>query len=111
MTVPVGAAGVRGLGGRGYLAYAATGGVGGVGRMAAPGGVLGAAYGLKPEKRAEDKLYDLLPGMELTPLNPSAMGLKLPEIKHPPQVSGHAPGERWHPIGRRQSRSFRGDTE
>uniref|UniRef100_A0A8C5ASI7 Apobec1 complementation factor n=1 Tax=Gadus morhua TaxID=8049 RepID=A0A8C5ASI7_GADMO len=68
MTVPVGAAGVRGLGGRGYLAYAAAGGVGGA------------------DKRAEDKLYDLLPGMELTPLNPSAMGLKLPEIKHPPQV-------------------------
>ncbi|CAL8381353.1 APOBEC1 complementation factor isoform X1 [Gadus morhua] len=86
MTVPVGAAGVRGLGGRGYLAYAAAGGVGGVGRMVAPGGGMGAAYGLKADKRAEDKLYDLLPGMELTPLNPSAMGLKLPEIKHPPQV-------------------------
>ncbi|XP_059892903.1 APOBEC1 complementation factor isoform X2 [Gadus macrocephalus] len=81
-----GAAGVRGLGGRGYLAYAAAGGVGGVGRMVAPGGGMGAAYGLKADKRAEDKLYDLLPGMELTPLNPSAMGLKLPEIKHPPQV-------------------------
>ncbi|XP_056432420.1 APOBEC1 complementation factor-like isoform X1 [Gadus chalcogrammus] len=86
MTVPVGAAGVRGLGGRGYLAYAAAGGVGGVGRMVAPGGGMGAAYGLKADKRAEDKLYDLLPGMELTPLNPSAIGLKLPEIKHPPQV-------------------------
>ncbi|CAL8302554.1 unnamed protein product [Lota lota] len=86
MTVPVGAAGVRGLGGRGYLAYAAAGGVGGVGRMAAAGGGVGTTYGLKAEKRAEDKLYDLLPGMELTPLNTSAMGLKLPEIKHPPQV-------------------------
>ncbi|KAK0142600.1 APOBEC1 complementation factor [Merluccius polli] len=85
MTVPVGAAGVRGLGGRGYLAYAAGGGVG-VGRVAAAGGGVGATYGLKAEKRPEDKLYDLLPGMELTPMNPSAMGLKPPGIKHPPQL-------------------------
>ncbi|CAL8284108.1 unnamed protein product [Merluccius merluccius] len=85
MTVPVGAAGVRGLGGRGYLAYAAGGGVG-VGRMAAAAAGVGATYGLKAEKRPEDKLYDLLPGMELTPMNPSAMGLKPPGIKHPPQL-------------------------
>ncbi|KAM6951813.1 APOBEC1 complementation factor isoform 2-T2 [Aplochiton taeniatus] len=66
-----GAAGVRGLGGRGYLAYA------GAGRG-------GAAYQLKADKRAEDKLYDLLPGMELTPMNP--VSLKPPGIKHAPQI-------------------------
>ncbi|XP_040033256.1 APOBEC1 complementation factor isoform X1 [Gasterosteus aculeatus] len=65
MTVPVGAAGVRGLGGRGYLAYAAGIGAGG-----------GASYSLKADKQVEEKLYDLLPGMELTPMNPGAMNLK-----------------------------------
>ncbi|KAL6095371.1 a1cf [Pungitius sinensis] len=65
MTVPVGAAGVRGLGGRGYLAYAAGIGAGG-----------SASYSLKADKQAEEKLYDLLPGMELTPMNPGAMNLK-----------------------------------
>ncbi|KAM4624296.1 APOBEC1 complementation factor isoform 1-T1 [Polymixia lowei] len=79
MTVPVGAAGVRGLGGRGYLAYAAGGGA--MGR-----GGAGATYGLKAEKRPEDKLYDLLPGMELTPMNPAAMALKPPGMKHAPQI-------------------------
>ncbi|XP_056152853.1 APOBEC1 complementation factor [Lampris incognitus] len=79
MTVPVGAAGVRGLGGRGYLTYAT--GSGAIGR-----GASGATYGLKPEKRPEEKLYDLLPGMELTPMNPAAMALKLPGIKHAPQI-------------------------
>ncbi|XP_061564558.1 APOBEC1 complementation factor isoform X2 [Cololabis saira] len=64
-----GAAGVRGLGGRGYLAYAA--GAGAVGR-----GGGGGSYGLKVDKHAEEKLYDLLPGMELTPMNPTAMSLK-----------------------------------
>ena len=72
MNMPVGAAGVRGLGGRGYLAYA------GLGR-----GV--SAYPLKVDKRPEDKLYDLLPGMELTPL--SGGGLKPQAIKHAPQVT------------------------
>ncbi|XP_033880304.3 APOBEC1 complementation factor-like isoform X1 [Acipenser ruthenus] len=71
MTVPVGAAGVRGLGGRGYLAYA------GFGRGFA-------GYQLKAGKRGEDKLYDLLPGMELTPMNP--VTLKPPGIKHAPQI-------------------------
>lgn len=71
MNVPVGAAGVRGLGGRGYLAYA------GVGRGCA-------AYPLKADKRPDDKLYDLLPGMELTPMNP--VTLKPQGIKHAPQV-------------------------
>ncbi|XP_077958811.1 APOBEC1 complementation factor isoform X6 [Gasterosteus aculeatus] len=60
-----GAAGVRGLGGRGYLAYAAGIGAGG-----------GASYSLKADKQVEEKLYDLLPGMELTPMNPGAMNLK-----------------------------------
>ncbi|KAJ8366136.1 hypothetical protein SKAU_G00149670 [Synaphobranchus kaupii] len=69
MNVPVGAAGVRGLGGRGYLAYA------GMGRGCA-------AYQLKTDKRPEDKLYDLLPGMELTPMNP--VTLKPQGIKHAP---------------------------
>uniref|UniRef100_A0AAY5KJE6 APOBEC1 complementation factor n=1 Tax=Esox lucius TaxID=8010 RepID=A0AAY5KJE6_ESOLU len=55
-----GAAGVRGMGGRGYLAYA------GVGRGCA-------TYQLKTEKRHDDKLFDLLPGMELTPLNPVSL--------------------------------------
>ncbi|KAM6897160.1 APOBEC1 complementation factor isoform 2-T2 [Xenentodon cancila] len=64
-----GAAGVRGLGGRGYLAYAA--GAGAVGR-----GSGGSSYGLKVDKHVEEKLYDLLPGMELTPMNPTAMSLK-----------------------------------
>uniref|UniRef100_A0A8C9XB79 APOBEC1 complementation factor n=1 Tax=Sander lucioperca TaxID=283035 RepID=A0A8C9XB79_SANLU len=77
MTVPVGAAGVRGLGGRGYLAYAS--GVGAVGGA-------GASYGLKADKQAEEKLYDLLPGMELTPMNPGAMSLKAAAIKPAPQV-------------------------
>ncbi|KAJ3607756.1 hypothetical protein NHX12_024807 [Muraenolepis orangiensis] len=83
-----GAAGVRGLGGRGYLAYAAgcVSGMGRVGPVGRLGAGLGPAYGLKTDKRPEDKLYDLLPGMELTPMNPSAMGLKPPGIKHPPQV-------------------------
>ncbi|XP_023125973.1 APOBEC1 complementation factor isoform X1 [Amphiprion ocellaris] len=78
MTVPVGAAGVRGLGGRGYLAYAAGGGA--VGR----GG--GASYGLKVDKQPEEKLYDLLPGMELTPMNPAAMSMKATAIKPATQV-------------------------
>ncbi|KAB1271761.1 APOBEC1 complementation factor [Camelus dromedarius] len=67
MNVPVGAAGVRGLGGRGYLAY--TG--------------LGRGYQVKGDKR-EDKLYDLLPGMELTPMNP--VTLKPQGIKLAPQI-------------------------
>ncbi|NXI42972.1 A1CF factor, partial [Galbula dea] len=68
MNVPVGAAGVRGLGGRGYLAY--TG--------------LGRGYQLKGEKRGEEKLYDLLPGMELTPMN--HVTLKPQGIKLAPQI-------------------------
>ncbi|NXE93038.1 A1CF factor, partial [Menura novaehollandiae] len=68
MNVPVGAAGVRGLGGRGYLAY--------------PG--LGRGYHLKGDKRGEDKLYDLLPGMELTPMN--HVTLKPQGIKLAPQI-------------------------
>ncbi|XP_068080798.1 APOBEC1 complementation factor isoform X1 [Danio rerio] len=71
MNVPVGAAGVRGLGGRGYLAYA------GVGRGCG-------TYQLKTDKRPDDKLYDLLPGMELTPMNP--VTLKPQGIKHAPQI-------------------------
>uniref|UniRef100_A0AAY4D1A6 APOBEC1 complementation factor n=1 Tax=Denticeps clupeoides TaxID=299321 RepID=A0AAY4D1A6_9TELE len=71
MNVPVGAAGVRGLGGRGYLAYA------GVGRGCS-------AYQLKADKRPDDKLYDLLPGMELTPL--STVALKPQGLKHAPQI-------------------------
>ncbi|XP_067285234.1 APOBEC1 complementation factor isoform X6 [Pseudorasbora parva] len=71
MNVPVGAAGVRGLGGRGYLAYA------GVGRGCT-------TYQLKTDKRPDDKLYDLLPGMELTPMNP--VTLKPQGIKHAPQI-------------------------
>uniref|UniRef100_A0A8C6I2P5 APOBEC1 complementation factor n=1 Tax=Mus spicilegus TaxID=10103 RepID=A0A8C6I2P5_MUSSI len=67
MNVPVGAAGVRGLGGRGYLAY--TG--------------LGRGYHVKGDKR-EDKLYDLLPGMELTPMN--TVSLKPQGIKLAPQI-------------------------
>lgn len=78
MTVPVGAAGVRGLGGRGYLAYAA--GSGAVGRG---GGGGGASYGLKADKQQEEKLYDLLPGMELTPMTPN---LKATAVKPAPQV-------------------------
>ncbi|XP_051967938.1 APOBEC1 complementation factor isoform X2 [Xyrauchen texanus] len=66
-----GAAGVRGLGGRGYLAYA------GVGRGCT-------TYQLKTDKRLDDKLYDLLPGMELTPMNP--VTLKHQGIKHAPQI-------------------------
>ncbi|XP_041694404.1 APOBEC1 complementation factor isoform X1 [Coregonus clupeaformis] len=69
MNVPVGAAGVRGMGGRGYLAYA------GLGRGCA-------TYQLKTDKRPDDKLFDLLPGMELTPMNP----VKPPSIKHTPQI-------------------------
>ncbi|XP_068957910.1 APOBEC1 complementation factor isoform X2 [Petaurus breviceps papuanus] len=68
MNVPVGAAGVRGLGGRGYLAY--------------PG--RGRGYQVKGDKRGEDKLYDILPGMELTPMNP--VTLKPQGIKLAPQV-------------------------
>ncbi|XP_064001718.1 APOBEC1 complementation factor isoform X1 [Pogoniulus pusillus] len=68
MSVPVGAAGVRGLGGRGYLAYAG----------------LGRGYQLKGEKRGEEKLYDLLPGMELTPMN--HVTLKPQGIKLAPQI-------------------------
>ncbi|NXJ28041.1 A1CF factor, partial [Dicrurus megarhynchus] len=68
MNVPVGAAGVRGLGGRGYLAY--------------PG--LGRGYHLKGDKRGEEKLYDLLPGMELTPMN--HISLKPQAIKLAPQI-------------------------
>ncbi|KAM4775105.1 APOBEC1 complementation factor isoform 2-T2 [Cyanocitta cristata] len=63
-----GAAGVRGLGGRGYLAY--------------PG--LGRGYHLKGDKRGEEKLYDLLPGMELTPMN--HVTLKPQGIKLAPQI-------------------------
>ncbi|XP_072095825.1 APOBEC1 complementation factor isoform X3 [Mobula birostris] len=66
-----GAAGVRGLGGRGYLAYT------GIGRGYA-------GYHVKTDKRQEEKLYDLLPGMELTPTNP--VTLKPQGIKHPSQV-------------------------
>ncbi|XP_047183656.1 APOBEC1 complementation factor isoform X2 [Scophthalmus maximus] len=72
-----GAAGVRGLGGRGYLAYAAGGGAMGRGIS----GAGGTSYGLKAEKQTEEKLYDLLPGMELTP-----MSLKAAAIKPAPQV-------------------------
>lgn len=86
MTLPVGAAGVRGLGGRGYLAYAS--GVGAVGR----GSGSSATYGLKADKQAEEKLYDLLPGMELTPMNPAAMNLKAAAIKPAPQVMLHLAG-------------------
>ncbi|NXK69719.1 A1CF factor, partial [Sylvietta virens] len=68
MNVPVGAAGVRGLGGRGYLAF--------------PG--LGRGYHLKGDKRGEEKLYDLLPGMELTPMN--HVMLKPQGIKLAPQI-------------------------
>ncbi|KAM9426266.1 APOBEC1 complementation factor isoform 2-T2 [Pholidichthys leucotaenia] len=78
-----GAAGVRGLGGRGYLAYA--GGTGAMGR-GGNSGAGSASYGLKVDKQVEEKLYDLLPGMELTPMNPAAMNLKGPAIKPAPQV-------------------------
>ncbi|KAI7797249.1 APOBEC1 complementation factor [Triplophysa rosa] len=71
MNVPVGAAGVRGLGGRGYLAYT------GVGHGCT-------TYQLKTDKRPDDKLYDLLPGMELTPMTP--VTLKPQGIKHAPQI-------------------------
>lgn len=71
MSVPVGAAGVRGLGGRGYLAYT------GLGR-----GCVG--YHVKGDKRGEEKLYDILPGMELTPM--SAVALKPQGMKLAPQV-------------------------
>uniref|UniRef100_A0A3P8Q8I8 APOBEC1 complementation factor n=1 Tax=Astatotilapia calliptera TaxID=8154 RepID=A0A3P8Q8I8_ASTCA len=73
-----GAAGVRGLGGRGYLAYAAGGGA-----MGRGGGGGGASYGLKADKQQEEKLYDLLPGMELTPMTPN---LKATAVKPAPQV-------------------------
>ncbi|XP_070608361.1 APOBEC1 complementation factor isoform X2 [Erythrolamprus reginae] len=63
-----GAAGIRGVGGRGYLANPA----------------LGRGYQLKGEKRGEDKLYDLLPGMELTPMN--HVSLKPQGIKLAPQI-------------------------
>ncbi|XP_062927674.1 APOBEC1 complementation factor isoform X5 [Mobula hypostoma] len=41
-------------------------------------------YHVKMDKRQEEKLYDLLPGMELTPTNP--VTLKPQGIKHPSQV-------------------------
>ncbi|XP_078269310.1 APOBEC1 complementation factor isoform X2 [Rhinoraja longicauda] len=66
-----GAAGIRGLGGRGYLAYT------GIGRGYA-------GYHVKVDKRQEEKLYDLLPGMELTPTNP--VTLKTQGLKHPSQI-------------------------
>ncbi|XP_078079731.1 APOBEC1 complementation factor isoform X2 [Mustelus asterias] len=66
-----GAAGVRGLGGRGYLAYT------GIGRGYA-------GYHVKADKRQEEKLYDLLPGMELTPTNP--VTLKPQGMKHSSQI-------------------------
>ncbi|XP_077595373.1 APOBEC1 complementation factor isoform X2 [Stigmatopora nigra] len=70
-----GAAGVRGLGGRGYLSYA--------------GG--GNRQGPLPKRGAggagdDDKLYDLLPGMELTPVTPSAVGPEAAALKPAPQV-------------------------
>ncbi|KAM8924500.1 APOBEC1 complementation factor isoform 1-T1 [Pelodytes ibericus] len=71
MSVPVGAAGVRGLGGRGYLAYT------GLGR-----GCVG--YQMKGDKRGDEKLYDILPGMELTPMN--TVALKPQGIKLAPQI-------------------------
>ncbi|XP_061886559.1 APOBEC1 complementation factor-like isoform X2 [Entelurus aequoreus] len=73
-----GAAGVRGLGGRGYLSYAAAGGA------ACREG--GASFGAKADKPAEEKLYDLLPGMELTPIAPATMSIKVGAIKPAPQV-------------------------
>lgn len=42
--------------------------------------------GLKPDKQPDEKLYDLLPGMELTPMSPAAMSLKAAGIKPAPQV-------------------------
>ncbi|XP_024913200.1 APOBEC1 complementation factor isoform X2 [Cynoglossus semilaevis] len=74
-----GAAGERGLGGRGYLAYTTGGGV--VGRGTVGNGAGGPSYSLKADKQTEEKLYDLLPGMELTPLS-----LKAAAIKPAPQV-------------------------
>ncbi|XP_072279338.1 APOBEC1 complementation factor isoform X1 [Pyxicephalus adspersus] len=71
MSVPVGAAGVRGLGGRGYLAYT------GLGR-----GCFG--YQMKGDKRGDEKLYDILPGMEITPM--STVALKPQAMKPAPQV-------------------------
>lgn len=60
MSVPVGAAGVRGLP-RAYLA--------GGGAAARTGVSSSPAYNVKLDsKQNQDKLYDLLPGMELTPL-------------------------------------------
>ncbi|XP_067858670.1 APOBEC1 complementation factor isoform X5 [Heptranchias perlo] len=41
-------------------------------------------YHMKADKRQEEKLYDLLPGMELTPTNP--VTLKPQGIKHPSQI-------------------------
>lgn len=66
-----GAAGVRGLGGRGYLAYT------GLGRGYA-------GFQMKGDKRADDKLYDILPGMELTPM--TTVALKPQGIKLGPQI-------------------------
>ncbi|XP_078499039.1 APOBEC1 complementation factor isoform X1 [Lissotriton helveticus] len=71
MSVPVGAAGVRGLGGRGYLAYT------GLGR-GYPG------YQVKGDKRGDDKLFDILPGMEITPMN--TVSLKPQGIKQATQI-------------------------
>ncbi|XP_013404611.1 APOBEC1 complementation factor isoform X2 [Lingula anatina] len=59
-----GAAGSRGAGGRGYMAYMQRGG-----------------YRKQP---VEDRLYDLLPGMELTPTNP--VTLKPQSVKSPIQT-------------------------
>ncbi|XP_078422048.1 APOBEC1 complementation factor isoform X5 [Cetorhinus maximus] len=41
-------------------------------------------YHVKADKRQEEKLYDLLPGMELTPTNP--VTLKPQGMKHPSQI-------------------------
>ena len=52
--------------------------------MSRGGGAGSASYGLKLDKHPEEKLYDLLPGMELTP-----MSLKATAIKPAPQVTTH----------------------
>ncbi|XP_061665853.1 APOBEC1 complementation factor isoform X2 [Syngnathoides biaculeatus] len=67
-----GAAGVRGLGGRGYLTYAAAGG--------------GACRQAGVPKRGDDKLYDLLPGTELTPVTAAGGGPKSAALKPAAQV-------------------------
>lgn len=63
------------------LRFANKGHLSGGGMMRAPS-VRG--YHVKVDKRQEDKLYDLLPGMELTPTNP--VTLKTQGLKHPSQV-------------------------